>query len=102
VKPYYANSNDSPFTCLPFSRVSEFVEAKKIATDTEWIRSQPGNFFYSGQDSLAKNVSTRDQIRWSMRSVTLLGIRSQDAIKATSERLQKTATMVFTVHGDIC
>jgi len=49
MKRYYANNNDSPFTCHSFTRVEEFVEAKKTC-HWEWVnRTSVWLFFYSGE-----------------------------------------------------
>ena len=103
VKRCCAKNDNSPFKCHLFSRVLEFMKARK--TCHRVVRTSIWSNAYSGElcnkNCIVKTSETL--IIWCMCCYTA-GSGKWDAIKGVPDRLLKRAAMVFKVqsrHGEL-
>ena len=98
VKRYYAKNDNSPFKCHLFSRVLEFMEARKTCNRVP--RTSVWSIPYSGElcnkNCIVKTSETL--IFWSASCYTAGSVK-WDAIKGVPRWLLKRAVMVFRVHN---
>ena len=94
----YAKNDNSPFECHFFSRVFEFVEAKKtchwVVRTSIWLISYSGEL--CDKNCIVKTSETL--IIWSTSCYTAGSCR-WDAIKGVPDRRLKRAAVVFRVHN---
>ena len=96
VKRCYAKNDNSPFQCHLFSRVMEFMEARK--TYPQVVRTSIWSIPYSGElcnkNCIVKTSETL--IIWSASCYTARSGK-RNAIKGVPDRLLKRVAMVFRV-----
>ena len=95
---HYAKNDNSPLKCHLFSRVFEFIEARKtcrwVVRTSMWLISYSGEL--CNKNCIVKTSETL--ITWNA-SCNTVGSGRWDAIKRVPNRLLKRAGMVFRIHS---